>query len=105
MKEFLSEAAFKGMKIAQYEAIPVVKDMECPNCHKSDVNGFPPCIYARPIGWCDTPTGLMGIFECPKCFCKFRCHINTTGRYHEDRFYDDFSLMYYLYDERKGTMR
>lgn len=38
------------MKVVQYEAIPIVKDMECPNCHNSDIGGFPPHERAKPIG-------------------------------------------------------
>lgn len=73
------------MKAAQFADIPIVLDMECPDCHKSDVSGF---FHdrANPIGG-DTQTGFMCMFECPHCFVKFRCHINTTGRYDEDTFY------------------
>lgn len=102
MKRLLERNIFNNLKMAQYEDIPVVKDMECPECHKSDVNGFSQD-YAKPIGWCETQSGFMGIFECPHCFTKFRCHIDTTGRYSEDSFYGDFELMYYLYDSRKNN--
>lgn len=96
--ELLAKSIFDGMKMAQYQDIPIVKDMECPDCHKSDVGGF---FHerAKPIGWCDTQTGFMGVFECPHCFSKFRCHISTTGRYNEDTFYSDFALVHYMYNE------
>lgn len=94
----LSKALFKKMKVVQYESIPIVKDMECPSCHKSDVSGFLPCVSATPVGWCDTATGYMGVFECPKCFEKFRCHINTNGRYDEQKFFIDFSLICDVYN-------
>ena len=102
MEKLLPRKRFNDMKVIQYEAIPIVKDMECPECHKSDVNGTPPLIYARPVGWCDTPSGYIAVFECPKCFSKFRCHINTNGRYSDYNFYQDFALMFYLYNNRNN---
>ena len=92
---------FKNLRVVQYEAIPIVKDMECPQCHRSDVNGTLPCVYAEPIGWCETPTGFMAVFECPKCFTKFRCHINASGRYREEAFKEDLWLIFHLYPKRK----
>lgn len=89
------------MKHIQYESIPVVKDMNCPDCHKSDVDGCPPNVYAEPVGWCETLSGYMAIFVCPLCFTKFRCHINSTGRYNDQEFYRDFALLHYLYRRRK----
>ena len=100
MKELMDKNLFDKIKIIQYETIPVVKDMECSNCHESDSSGFR-LARANPIGWCDTPSGLMGVFECPKCFTKFRCHINSTGRWNEGIFYDDFALIYYLYNDKQ----
>ena len=99
--ELLAKRIFDNMKMVQYQDIPIVKDMECPDCHKSDVNGFDN-EYAKPIGWCDTQTGFMGVFECPCCYSKFRCHIDTTERYHKDMFYGDFALIYFLYNERNS---
>lgn len=100
MDMFLSKTTFDGMKTAQYEDISIVKDMECPNCHESDINGWAK-VCAKPVGWCDTRTGYMAIFECPKCFTKYRCHINTTGRCNQEAFYADFALMFFLYKDRK----
>lgn len=99
MKELMDKNLFDKIKIVQYEAIPIVKDMECNNCHGSDSSGFR-LERANPIGWCDTPSGLMGVFECPKCFTKFRCHVNSTGRWDKKMFYDDFALIYYLYNNK-----
>lgn len=96
----LTKSKFKNMNVAQYESIPIVKDMECPECHNSDVGGFPPCVHANPVGWCDTATGYMAVFECPKCFAKFRCHINTLGRYDDLKFFYDFALIYEVYKEK-----
>lgn len=99
MTELMPRNEFDNSKIAQFEAIQVVKDCECPECHKSDISGFLPCDRAKPIGWCETQTGFMAIFECPKCFTKFRCHINTAGRYNIESFYSDYSLMWFLYND------
>lgn len=60
--ELLAKRIFDNMKMVQYQDIPIVKDMECPDCHKSDVNGFDH-EYAKPIGWCDTQTGFMGVLS------------------------------------------
>ena len=90
----------RKMKITQYEAIEVVKDTECPECHNSDVSGFSPCVAAKPIGWCETNSGFMAVFECPKCFTKFRCHINLTGRYTIESFLQDLYLIFRLFPKR-----
>lgn len=100
-EKLLARNKYQGMKIVQYESIPVVKDMSCPECHQSEVDGTPPNVYATPIGWCETPSGFMGVFECPKCFAKFRCHIDSTGRCYAEEFYDDFALLHYLYYRRQ----
>lgn len=97
--DFITESHFKQLKVAQYESIPVVKDLECPNCHVSndwDMSKHEP----KPVGWCDTPNGFMMIAECPFCFTRFRYHINTTGRYNQKEFYDDFALRLYMYNEK-----
>ena len=95
MSNLMDKNLFDRIKVVQYESIPVVKDMECPNCHKSDCNGFLK-ERANPIGWCDTQLGLMAVFECPKCFTKFRCHISSTGRWNKEAFYMDFALVHCL---------
>ena len=98
MNKEMNENLFNGMQIVQYEDIPCVQDLECPDCHKSDVGALHH-EQAEPIGWCDTPSGLMGVFECPKCFTKFRCHICGKGRWNKDEFYIDFALLYCLYNK------
>lgn len=100
-EKFLKKSDFQKMKVVQYEDIPIVKDMECPNCHMSDVFEFAPCVRAKPIGWCETQQGFMGVFECPKCFQKFRCHINSTGRYYIEQFYEDFALDYFRFTRKR----
>lgn len=95
---------FEGMKFPQYANIPISKDMACPECGGSNQFTYSfnkEVVEPTPIGWCDTENGFMGIFECPKCFTKFRFHINTTGRNNLDKFYADFTLLVYLYRHHK----
>ena len=103
MENLLCQTLFKALKFNQYEGIEVVKDMICPECHQSDVIGVHPRVYSAPIGWCETNSGLMAIFECPKCFKKFRCHINGNGRYNESKFYEEFALISFLYNNRTNN--
>jgi len=95
---------FEKMKISQYENILVSKDMACPECNGSsqfdysiDRNFAEP----TPIGWCDTVHGFMAVFECPKCFAKYRFHINSNGRYDNYKFYQDFALLVHLYKQHQ----
>ena len=91
---------FEGMKITQYQDILVSKDMACPECNGSsqfDYTIDPDKAEPTPIGWCDTVYGFMAVFECPKCFTKYRFHINSTGRNDKDQFYADFALLVHLY--------
>lgn len=95
---------FEQMKIAQYTNILISKDMACPECNGSsqfDYSIDSRFVEPTPIGWCDTEHGFMAVFECPKCFTKYRFHISTTGRYDKDRFYSDFALLLHLYNEHK----
>jgi hypothetical protein len=65
-------------KYAQYEDIPYAADLQCQDCGKGNFDnwGEPGYMTHAPIavGWCDTPIGYMGIFECPICHSKFRFH-------------------------------
>lgn len=65
-------------KYPQYEDIPYAADLQCQECGMGNFDN-----YAKPnyldhapilIGWCDTPIGFMGIFECTYCHSKFRFH-------------------------------
>ena len=104
----MSLEEFEKMKISQYENILISKDTACPECNGSSQLDY--SIDSRfseptPIGWCDTKHGFMAVFECPKCFTKYRFHISTTGRYDKDRFYSDFALLLHLYNEHKKNNR
>ena len=95
---FLPLSEFEAMKAVNYEAIPIAKDFRCPDCGRS--TQFPIHmneVEPTPIGWCDTEHGIMGIFECPLCFSKFRFHISTNGRWSKDKFYEDFALLWHLW--------
>ncbi len=102
--DYLSFDSFNKMKISNYNGIQVVKDMECPECHVSCVHGSGAAFQpdANMIGWCDTDNGLMGVFECPKCFTKFRCHIDDGGRWNIESFYEDFALFYYMENKHRS---
>ncbi len=98
---------FKGMKITQYGDIPVSKDMACPECNGSSQFDYlfdDRFAEPTPIGWCDTEYGFMAVFECPKCYTKYRFHISTTGRNNIDEFYGDFALLVHLwrYHQKEG---
>lgn len=98
----LSVSEFFRMKVVQYSDIPIVKNMECPECHQSAVPGSSIIQkLANMIGWCDTEGGLMAVFMCPLCFEKFRCHINFGERWYLQGFYDDFTIKYHLYKKEQ----
>lgn len=98
-KGFISRNEFDKLKVLQYEAVPVSKGLDCPECHRSsdwDMSMPDP----KPVGWCETKQGFMMIAECPFCFTKFRYHINTTGRYNLEEFFDDFALRLFMYNRK-----
>ena len=93
--------AFCGMEFEvdnfpQYQDIRHAKELSC-ECNYSSVlrDTF------EIIGYCDTQHGYMAVFECSKCFEKYRYHINTTGRYNIEEFKKDLGLMLYLQNTRK----
>lgn len=83
-------------KITQWEAVPYSAGLRC-QCGRADIayagwsnNGR----YIEPIavGWCETDYGLMGVFECPECCGKFRCHCGAKKFASEDEFATDFEI-------------
>lgn len=83
-------------KIAQWEAIPYSAGLHC-QCGRADIAyaGWASFKdqYIKPIaiGWCETDYGMMGVFECPECHSKFRCHCGSNSRWSaEDQFALDF---------------
>lgn len=60
-------------KIIQWESVEYAPDFVCQKCGGS---GHP--LHAENkvslVGWCDTPNGIMVVFECSKCFERFRYH-------------------------------
>ena len=100
----MSFQEFERMKVIQYENILISLDMACPECNGSSQFYYQiddRFVEPTPIGWCETKYGFMAIFECPKCFTKYRFHINSVGRYDKDNFYQDFALLVHLYNEHQ----
>ena len=77
-------------KIIQFENIHRSKNLECA-CGSSSSSLF----YGKPtpIGFCETNEGFMSVFECPDCGEKYRCHIDSEGRYNIDVFKQDIGLI------------
>ena len=65
-------------KIPQYEDIPYAGDLCCQECGKGNFEDYGEPNYNEhaplAVGWCDTPYGYMGVFECPVCHSRFRFH-------------------------------
>lgn len=87
-------------EFTQCEDIPYTPGFVCP-CGKSG-NGYSyaigpgwgsPLPKAKLVGYCETPSGYMMVFECPFCFQKFRYHNTTTDRYDFDRFKSEMELV------------
>ena len=83
-------------KISNYESYKVVKDFECPECHKSGLDAWERLKKPVLVGWTETPQGFMMCYECPDCFSKFRWHGSTWERNSEDDF-----LFYTIYPAAK----
>ena len=97
----LSREEFSGMEFPQYSVISYSRDMDCPECGKSS-HFDDRKVSAKPVGWCDTPSGLMLVAECPCCHSKYRFHISTLGRWDKDVFYRDFALTLRRYEMNDG---
>lgn len=81
-------------KIVQWEAVPYSAGLRC-QCGRADIayaGWFGEDQYIEPIaiGWCETDYGMMGVFECPECHGKFRCHCGNNRWPTEDQFALDF---------------
>ena len=94
-------------EFAQFEAIPYTKSFKCPYCDGSGDGfyhvpgeGYVPLPKAKLLGWCNTNSGYMMIFECSKCFEKFRYHNVTTSRYDWEKFKEDMWLVWILQKEK-----
>jgi len=61
-------------KIPDYESIPYAIDYTCQHCGLSGTDMEATAFRPDLVGWCDTPSGYMAVFECPRCFEKFRFH-------------------------------
>ena len=92
----------------QYEAIPYAGEFICPNCggsgngyHHVPGDGYVLLPDAHLIGWCSTQAGYMMVYECPKCFEKFRYHNVTTERNNWEHFKNELWLVWFLQTEMK----
>lgn len=86
-------------EILQYEDIYYSKLCNC-HCEYAD--------YSRNssyniVGYCNTNNGYMVVFECKKCFEKYRHHIDTDSRYSFDKFKADLRLI--LYQREKHSKK
>ena len=81
-------------KIVQWQSIPYSAGLNC-KCGKCDLayvcfdhsNKY---IKAIAVGWCDTDYGFMGVFECPECHSKFRCHCGNHDKFDLSDFEEGF---------------
>jgi hypothetical protein len=95
---------FSDLKeFVQYQSIPISKSFVCPNCRKSGDGfyhvpgkGYIELPKSKLIGWCNTNSGYMMVFECTECFEKYRYHNCTTERYNFDKFKEELWLVWIL---------
>lgn len=96
MKIEFDGEVFQIKEYPQPELIHYAKDFKC-ECGEIDFL----TVGAAPVGYCNTNSGYMAVFECPFCFEKSRFHIQTTGRYELEKFKDEVGLMIHLYNHRQ----
>lgn len=82
MEEDMIMAKLRAMKISNWESIPYSEDLHCPN----DDDGSYFNNNRIFIGWCDTPNGLMQVYECPFCYNKYRYHGVLQERWDLEQF-------------------
>ena len=88
-------AKLLAMKISNWESIPYSATLQCPNRDDGDFLDSNRTF----IGWCDTPAGLMQVYECNVCHQKYRFHGVLQERWNLRSFLAD------LYRERKLSDR
>jgi len=91
MKVTLHNQEFNVREFYQYEDIPHNKSCGCDCGHAEflyretfDLNGF-----------CQTNSGLMGIFECNKCHQVYRHHVGSTSRHDIEEFKENLATILY----------
>lgn len=80
-------------KRPQYSDTHYAPDFVCPECRKSgfmEFAGENPKSEPNVIGWADTPSGYVGIYECQFCGTKYRFHSASKNRFNKDDFEHDF---------------
>lgn len=103
MKEEIVQMLKEIKEFPQYDTITYTKDFVCPDCggsgdgyHHVPGDGYVRLPDATFIGWCSTTHGYMMVFECSKCFTKFRYHNSTTARNNWDDFVKEMWLVWHL---------
>ena len=72
------------MKISNWESIEYSEGLNCPNenCDNKSYDDDAKNI----LGWCETPYGFMIVYECKKCFTKYRFHGTIDGKFDFEKF-------------------
>ena len=86
-----------SLKLPDYANIDWNKSCMCERCNftREEQN-------AEMIGWVETDYGLMAVFECQKCFEKYRNHITIASCWDKEEFYNSFyDIMFYGKDRDK----
>lgn len=95
MKINFGDEIFDLKSFPQYDDIRQSKDMYC-KCLESNFNHD----KFNMIGYAETLQGFMAVFECEKCYEKYRHHIGTTSRNTIKGFMDDAGLALFLQKTR-----
>lgn len=88
-------AKLLAMKISNWDSIPYSVALQCPNGDDGDFADGNRTL----VGWCDTPGGLMKVYECPFCHQRHRFHGVMQERWNLRSFLAN------LYRERKLSDR
>jgi hypothetical protein len=86
MKLSFADEVYEIQMFDQPEIFPHVRAFRYTECDRlTEVNVC--------IGYTESSKiGFMAVYECRQCFTKYRCHINSTGRYNRQEFLDDLGL-------------
>ena len=88
-----------AMKICDWQTIPYSNSLQCPN---GDDGGMEEG-NKEYVGWCDTPSGLMKVCECPVCHQKYRFHGVLQERWDLGKFLADLQNDIFLRNKLKKT--
>lgn len=88
---------FLALKISDWESIPYSNTLQCPNGDDGDFTDGNKIL----VGWCDTPSGLMKVYECPVCHLRYRFHGVMQQRWNLSDFLADLYCGMKLSEKRK----